>query len=100
MLDGGTNCGKGGTTMAAVHGPGGPLVAPCLVRPATCGADNLRCDRSPSRVEHFMQSTKRVCQAMGLCLVSLVSIVTPHDTVDPNFEIMTHSLRYKKNGET
>ena len=21
MLDGGTNCGKGGTTMAAVHGP-------------------------------------------------------------------------------
>ena len=37
MLDGGTNCGKGGTTMAAVHGPGGPLVAPCLVRP-----DHLR----------------------------------------------------------
>ena len=33
MLDGGTNCGKGGTTMSAVHGPGGPLVAPCLVRP-------------------------------------------------------------------
>ena len=26
MLDGGTNCGKGGTTMAAVHGPGGPLI--------------------------------------------------------------------------
>ena len=32
MLDGGTNCGKGGTTMAAVHDPGGPLVAPCLAR--------------------------------------------------------------------
>ena len=32
MLDGGTNCGKGGTIMAAVHGPGGPLVAPVLVR--------------------------------------------------------------------
>ena len=27
MFDGGTNCGKGGTTMAAVHGPGGPVVA-------------------------------------------------------------------------
>ena len=25
MLDGGTNCGKGGITMAAVHGPAGPL---------------------------------------------------------------------------
>ena len=37
MLDGGTNYGKGGTTMAAVHGLGGPLVAPCLVRP-----DHLR----------------------------------------------------------
>ena len=32
MLDGGTNYGKGGTTMAAVHGQEGPLVAPCLVR--------------------------------------------------------------------
>ena len=38
MLDGGTNCGMEGTTMAAVHGPGGPLVAPCLVRP-----DRLQC---------------------------------------------------------
>ena len=47
----------------------------------------------------FMQSSKRVHQAMGLCLVSLVSLVKPHDTVDPNFKIMTHSLRYKKNGE-
>ena len=27
MLDGGTNCGKGGITMAAVHGPAGPLAA-------------------------------------------------------------------------
>ena len=33
MLDGGTNCGKGGATMAAVHCPGGPLVALCLVQP-------------------------------------------------------------------
>ena len=33
MLDGGTDYGKGGTTMAAVHGPGRPLVAPYLVRP-------------------------------------------------------------------
>ena len=32
MLDGGTNCGKGGTTMAAVHGPGGPLVVLCVVQ--------------------------------------------------------------------
>ena len=37
MLDGGTNCGKGGTTMAAVHGPGGRLVALCSVR-----SDHLR----------------------------------------------------------
>ena len=35
---------------------------------------------SPSRVKHFMHSTKRVHQAMGLCLVSLVSLVKPHDT--------------------
>ena len=39
MLDGWTNCDKGGTTMAAVHGPGGPFMAPCLVWP-----DNLRRD--------------------------------------------------------
>ena len=51
------------------------------------------------RVEHFMQSSKYVHQAIGMCLVSLVSLVKPHDTVDPNFEIMT-LLRYKKNGET
>ena len=57
-------------------------------------------ERVTVKVEHFMQSTKRVRQAMGLCLVSLVSLVKPHDTVDPNFEIMTHSLRYKINGET
>ena len=37
MLDGGIDCGKGGTTMAAVHDPGGPLVALSLVRP-----DHLR----------------------------------------------------------
>ena len=36
-----------------------------------------------------MQSSKRVRQVMGLCLVSLVSLVKPHDTVDPNFEINT-----------
>ena len=36
-----------------------------------------------------MQSSKCVHQAIGLCLVSLVSLVKPHDTVDPNFEIMT-----------
>ena len=46
-----------------------------------------------------MQSSKRVRQAMGLCLVSLASLVKPHDTVDPNFKITTHSLRYKKNDE-
>ena len=33
MLDGGTDYDKGGTTMAAIHGPGGPLVVSCLVRP-------------------------------------------------------------------
>ena len=47
-----------------------------------------------------MQPSKRVRETMGLCLVNLVSIVKLHDTVDPNFEITTHSLRYKKNGET
>ena len=52
---------------------------------------------SLSRVEHFMQSSKRVRQAMGLYLVSLVSLVEPHDTVDSNFEIITHS---QENGET
>ena len=38
MFDGGTNCGKGGPIVTAIHGPGGPLVVPCLVRP-----DHLRC---------------------------------------------------------
>ena len=47
----------------------------------------------------FMQSSNFVCQAMGLCLVILVSLVKLHNTVDPNFEITTHSLKYKKNGE-
>ena len=38
-LDGGTDYGKGGTTMAAVHGlGGGQLVVPCLVQP-----DHLWC---------------------------------------------------------
>ena len=50
--------------------------------------------------EYFMQSSKRVRQAMDSYLARLVSLVKPHDTVDPNFEIMTHSLRYKKHGET
>ena len=52
------------------------------------------------RVKHFMQSSKHVRQAMGLYFVSLASLVKPHDTEDPNFEITTHSLRYKKNGKT
>ena len=47
-----------------------------------------------------MQSSKCICQAVGLYFVSLVSLVKPHDTVDPDFEITTHSLRYKKNVET
>ena len=47
----------------------------------------------------FMHSSKRARQAMGLYFASLVSLVKPYDTVDPNFEITTHSLRPKKNGK-
>ena len=55
---------------------------------------------SQLRVEQFMQFSEPMHQGMGLCLVSLVSLVKPHNTVGPNFEIMTHSLRYKTNGKT
>ena len=37
---------------------------------------------------------------MALCFVSLVSLVKPHDTMVPYPEIMTHFLRYKRNGKT
>ena len=33
---------------------------------------------------------------MALCFVSLIPLVKPHVTVDPNSEIMMYSLRYKK----
>ena len=33
MFDGGTNRGKGGATMAALHAPGRPLMVSCLVWP-------------------------------------------------------------------
>ena len=48
----------------------------------------------------FMHSKKHVRYAMALYFVSLIYLVKLHDTVDPNSKIMTHSLRYKKNGET
>ena len=48
----------------------------------------------------FMHSSKCIRPVMGLYFASLASLVKPHDTVDPNFEITTHSLRPKKNGET
>ena len=41
-----------------------------------------------------MQSSRNVCQAMSLYFESVLSLVKPHDTVDLNFEITTHSLRY------
>ena len=46
MLDGGTNCGKGGTPMAAVHGPGDHWWHRVWSGRTTCGAENLRRDRS------------------------------------------------------
>ena len=51
MLDGGTNCGKGGTTMAAVHGPGDHWWCCVWSSRTTCGADNLRCDSSQKTKE-------------------------------------------------
>ena len=46
MLDGGTNCGKGETTMAAVHGPGDHWWRRVWFGRTTLGADNLRRDRT------------------------------------------------------
>ena len=43
----------------------------------------------------FHQSSERICQAIALCSVNLVSFVRLNDTVDPNSEVITHSLRYK-----
>ena len=37
MLDGGTYCGKGGTTMAAVHGPGDNWWCHVWSAQTTCG---------------------------------------------------------------
>ena len=48
------------------------------------------------RMEHFMQSSKHIYQAMGLFHLSLVSLVKSYDSVDPNLKITTHLLRYMK----
>ena len=45
MLDEGANCGKGGTTMAAVHGPGDHWWRRVWSGRTNCGLDNLRRDR-------------------------------------------------------
>ena len=49
----------------------------------------------PSRMVHFMQSSKRVVKNG---FVILVYVVKSDDTVDPNSKITTHSLSHE-NGE-
>ena len=53
MLDGGTNCGKGGTTMAAVHGPGDHWWRHVWSGWTTCGADNLRRDSARMHTQYL-----------------------------------------------
>ena len=57
MLDGGTNCGKGGITMAAVHGPWDHWWRRVWSGRTTCGADNLRRDKSQYQVKFVFGST-------------------------------------------
>ena len=60
MLNGGTNCGKGGTTMAAVHGPGDHWWRRVWSGRTTCGADNLRRDNAHIGSHVCMHAYKRI----------------------------------------